>query len=93
MTRARAPAQETAGEPSPLTWRITSGSPVPEEVAAVAVALSAAMVARLPEAVRDIREEEDVEREIAARWSPAAGRRRAATSRAAATRPSWRTAP
>ncbi|MER5872893.1 hypothetical protein [Streptomyces sp. NPDC002044] len=84
--------QDTSRPPAALaapSWRITSGSPEPEEVAAVAVALSAALAARIAEALDEAEEEAATERE-AARWAPAAARRKAATSWTAGTRPGWR---
>ncbi|MGW0395760.1 hypothetical protein ACWDYJ_33800 [Streptomyces sp. NPDC003042] len=68
-------------------WRITSGSPDAHEVAALAVALSAVLAARTAEAIRAA---EDEQERAAARWTPSAARRRAATSWAAGAQPTWR---
>ncbi|MGX1273224.1 acyl-CoA carboxylase epsilon subunit [Streptomyces phaeoluteigriseus] len=65
------------------SWRITSGSPTAEEVAAVAVALSAVL------ATRAVRETDSGSRD-GARWTPFSARRRTATSWAADPRPGWR---
>ncbi|MFD3805956.1 hypothetical protein ACFWSF_21800 [Streptomyces sp. NPDC058611] len=89
MARSAQHTGDTPADPAAVRWRITSGSPEPEEVAAVAVALSAAMAARIAEAMEEARDEAAAERE-AARWAPAAARRRAATSWTAGTRPGWR---
>ncbi|MFD3680440.1 hypothetical protein [Streptomyces sp. NPDC058613] len=90
------PAEQDTGRtqaaPAAPSWRITSGSPEPEEVAAVAVALSAALAARIAEALDEAREDVATERE-AARWAPATARRKAATSWTAGTRPGWRISP
>ncbi|MFD3330273.1 hypothetical protein [Streptomyces sp. NPDC058701] len=88
MARGEQHTGDTPASPAAARWRITSGSPEPEEVAAIAVALSAAMAARIAEATEEAREE-GAERE-AARWAPAAARRKAATSWTAGTRPGWR---
>ncbi|WP_411104029.1 hypothetical protein [Streptomyces sp. cmx-4-9] len=75
-------------------WHITRGSPAPEELAAVAVALSAALAARAALARDGARETEDAgpadEAVPPARWRPAAARRRATTSWTAGHRPGWR---
>ncbi|KOU47988.1 hypothetical protein ADK55_20035 [Streptomyces sp. WM4235] len=71
---------------SAQAWRITSGSPAAEEVAALAVALAAVMRARAAEAIRLAEEEQE---QAAARWTPSAARRRAATSWAAGAQPTW----
>ncbi|MEV0641007.1 hypothetical protein AB0I77_40025 [Streptomyces sp. NPDC050619] len=72
-------------------WRITSGSPGVEELAAVAAVLSAVMSARAAEARRTA--EEEAERcRTAAPWMPSAARRRAATSWTASPPPSWKNA-
>lgn len=89
MARSERHAGASPAEPAAVRWRITSGSPEPEEVAAVAVALSAAMAGRIAEAMDEVREEAAAERE-AARWAPAAARRKSATSWTAGTRPGWR---
>ncbi|MCX5199594.1 hypothetical protein OOK31_37925 [Streptomyces sp. NBC_00249] len=70
-------------------WRITNGNPDAHEVAAVAVALSAVLAARTAEAIRAAEEEQA---QAAARWTPSAARRRAATSWAAGAQPTWRNA-
>ncbi len=88
MARSEQHTGDTPADPAAVRWRITSGSPEPEEVAAIAVALSAAMAARIAEATEEAREEGE-ERE-AARWTPAAARRKAATSWTTGTRPGWR---
>lgn len=89
MTRPAQDGDRAPAHPAAASWRITSGSPEPEEVAAVAVALSAALAARIAEALDEARGEAAAERE-AARWAPAAARRKAATSWTAGTRPGWR---
>lgn len=89
MARSEQHTGAGPADPAAARWRITSGSPEPEEVAAIAVALSAAMAGRIAEAMDEAREEAAAERE-AARWSPAAARRKAATSWTAGTRPGWR---
>ncbi|MBD0424101.1 hypothetical protein AB0L35_38500 [Streptomyces sp. NPDC052309] len=73
-------------------WRITGGSPTPEEVAAVAAVLSAVLAARADETAREVREQDGGRRRDGARWLPSATRRRAATSWAAAHAPTWRDA-
>ncbi|MDX3350359.1 hypothetical protein PV368_33715 [Streptomyces sp. ME02-6979A] len=77
---------------SAQSWRITSGSPSAEEVAAVAVVLSAAMAAEAARAAEDERERSGERRRAGVRWLPSAARRRAATSWASPASPSWRNA-
>ncbi|MET7989209.1 MULTISPECIES: hypothetical protein [unclassified Streptomyces] len=67
-------------------WRITSGSPTAEEVAAIAVALSTVLSARASGAAR----ETGSDSRTGAYWTPFSARRRTATSWAADPRPGWR---
>ncbi|MER7764788.1 hypothetical protein, partial [Streptomyces sp. NPDC097619] len=66
------------------SWKLTKGQPSAEEVAALAVVLSAVLSARTAEAVR----EAEQEYEARCRWTPSAAQRRAATSWAAPAAPS-----
>ncbi|MEV8039018.1 acyl-CoA carboxylase epsilon subunit [Streptomyces sp. NPDC002742] len=68
------------------SWRITSGSPTAEEVAAVAVALSTVLSARASQAPP----ETGPDSRNSARWTLFSARRRTATSWAADPRPGWR---
>ncbi|MEU3984575.1 hypothetical protein AB0F77_31705 [Streptomyces sp. NPDC026672] len=79
---------DAAGVSRPATghsWRITSGSPTAEEVAAVAVALSTVLAARASRG-----RETGPGSPSGARWSPFAAGHGAATSWAASSRPGWR---
>ncbi|WRZ95441.1 hypothetical protein OHB54_44345 [Streptomyces sp. NBC_01007] len=68
------------------SWRITSGSPTAEEVAAVAVALSTVLSARASRAAQVTGSGS----RKGARWTLFSTRRRTATSWAADPRPGWR---
>ncbi|MFD3698269.1 hypothetical protein ACFWUZ_19320 [Streptomyces sp. NPDC058646] len=72
---------------APQDWHITSGSPGPEEVAAVTVALSAVLAARAAQVVEAAA---GAEHRPPARWSPATARRRAVTSWTAGSYLGWR---
>ncbi|WP_333740991.1 acyl-CoA carboxylase epsilon subunit [Streptomyces sp. IBSBF 2806] len=68
------------------SWRITSGSPTAEEVAAIAVALSTVLAAQAAQEAQ----EADAGSRDGARWTPFSARRRTATSWAADPGPGWR---
>ncbi|WP_425248147.1 acyl-CoA carboxylase epsilon subunit [Streptomyces sp. NEAU-NA10] len=73
--------------PAGQSWRITSGSPTEEEVAAVTVALAGVLAANAAQAAQPA----DVGTgPRGARWTPSSARRRTATSWAAGSLPSWR---
>lgn len=76
------------GSPTPTghPWRVVSGSPTAEEVAAVAVALSAVLSARAARASRETGEDS----RTGAGWTPFSARRGTATSWAADPGPGWR---
>lgn len=71
------------------SWRITSGSPTAEEVAAIAVALSTVLAAQAAQAAQEAQEADAGSRD-GARWTPFSARRRTATSWAADPGPGWR---
>ncbi|QEV42163.1 hypothetical protein CP978_29635 [Streptomyces nodosus] len=68
------------------SWRITSGAPTAEELAAVAVALSTVLTQRTVQAAR----ETDPGFRSKAPWPLFSTRRRTATSWAAGPLPGWR---
>jgi hypothetical protein len=70
------------------SWRVTSGAPSAEEVAAIAAVLSAVLSERATADADDPRGT----RRTGAPWRPSAVRRRAATSWAAGASPSWKNA-
>ncbi|MFF7261193.1 acyl-CoA carboxylase epsilon subunit [Streptomyces sp. NPDC008159] len=69
------------------SWRITSGNPTAEEVAAVAVALAGVLAANAAQGARPA--DADAGRRGAA-WTPFSARRRTTTSWAAGPLPGWR---
>ncbi|MFJ8114268.1 acyl-CoA carboxylase epsilon subunit [Streptomyces sp. NPDC096132] len=71
------------------SWRIVSGDPTAEEVAAVAVALAGVLAANAAQAAQPT-DGDDGGR--GARWTPSSARRRTATSWAAGPLPGWRRA-
>ncbi|MEV6014632.1 MULTISPECIES: hypothetical protein [unclassified Streptomyces] len=82
----------TAGVSRRLTehaWRIVSGSPTAEEVAAIAVALSTVLAARAS-ATEHAQPGTGFGSRAGAQWTPFSARRRTATSWAADPRPGWR---
>ncbi|MFA3878630.1 acyl-CoA carboxylase epsilon subunit [Streptomyces sp. MMCC 100] len=68
-------------------WRITSGDPTAEEVAAVTVALAGALAANAAQAAQPA---DAPAGRRGAPWTPFSARRRTATSWAAGPLPGWR---
>ncbi|TXS47464.1 acyl-CoA carboxylase epsilon subunit [Streptomyces sp. OR43] len=82
--------QNTTGEasciPTARSWRITSGAPTPEELAAVSVALSTVLAARTVQAAQ----ETGSGFRNKAPWGLFSARSRTVTSWAADPLPGWR---
>ncbi|MER5526877.1 hypothetical protein ABT075_20130 [Streptomyces sp. NPDC002677] len=86
MTAEENTTVDASRMPAATSWRITSGAPTAEELAAVAVALSTVLTARTVQAVR----ETDPDLRNKAPWPLSSTRRRTATSWAAGPLPGWR---
>ncbi|GAA2425678.1 acyl-CoA carboxylase epsilon subunit [Streptomyces glaucus] len=87
MTAEDNPAAGVTAMPTTQSWRITSGDPTAEEVAAVAVALAGVLAANAAQAAQPT---DAGTGRHGARWTPFSARRRTATSWAAGPLPGWR---